>query len=152
MKAKDILTTGDVASICKCSHDTVKRWLEGERLPGHRLPLQGQWRILPKDLLQFMERHGIPIDEEANALLGLPEPPVRDFVYCWEFHQRNKSRPAVEGRSCEECLVFKTKAKDCFVLREHVGHQQIFCRSSCEECDYYRYVTEMGVPDSGVEA
>ena len=149
---KEVFTTGDVASICKCSHDTVKRWLESEQLPGHRLTPHGQWRILPKDLAEFMERHGIPIDEEARAILGLPEPVVKEYVYCWEFHKRNKSHPAMEGNGCEDCLVFKTKAKDCFILRKQAEPEQVRCRTPCEECDYYRYVTEMGMPHGGPEA
>jgi len=148
---KEILTTGDVAGICKCSHDTVKRWLEGEQLRGHRLTPHGQWRVLPEDLLEFMERQGLPLDDEAKAILRLPERPIKDFVYCWEFHKRNETRPAVEGKECEDCLVFRTRAKDCFVLREHVGHQQIFCHASCGECSYYRHVMEMEMPPGGGE-
>ena len=152
MKRGTILTTGDVASICKCSHDTVKRWLESEQLPGHRLTPHGQWRILPEDLLEFMERQGLPIDEEARAILGLPEPPIKDYVYCWEFHKRNKSHPGVNAKECEDCLVFMTKARDCFVLRKQADPDQVACRGPCEECDYYRYVTEMDTPSGGIEA
>jgi excisionase family DNA binding protein len=152
MRQKEVLTTGDVASICKCSHDTVKRWLESQELPGHRLPRQGQWRILPRDLLDFMERHDLPIDEEARALLGLPEPAVKEHVYCWEFHKRNKTHAAIEGKECEDCLAFRTKARDCFVLRRQGSNEQVFCQGPCEECEYYRYVTEMEMPPGGVEA
>ncbi len=149
---KAVLTTSDVAAICKCSHDTVKRWLESQQLLGHRLTPQGQWRILPKDLLEFMERNAFPVEDEARAILGLPQPPVKDYVYCWEFHERNSTHPAAEGRRCEDCLVFKTKAKDCSVLRDHSGHQQVFCHGPCEDCDYYRYVMEMEIPAGGPEA
>jgi excisionase family DNA binding protein len=152
VKQKQILTTGDVASICRCSHDTVKRWLESGQLSGHRLPPQGQWRILPKDLLEFMERHGIPIDAEASALLGVAEPTSAEFLYCWQFHKFNDTHPAVEGKNCEDCLVFSTKAKDCFVLRKQASSEQILCQGPCEECDYYRYVTEMDMPAGGTEA
>ena len=149
VKQKRILTTGDVATICKCSHDTVKRWLESEQLPGHRLPPQGQWRILPTDLQEFMERHGIPIDAEASAVLGVAEPVPADFVYCWQFLKRDATRSPAEGEKCEDCLVFKTKAKDCFVLRQQAGSEQILCQGPCEECGYYRYVTEMDMPTGG---
>ncbi|NQT83306.1 helix-turn-helix domain-containing protein [bacterium] len=152
VKHKQVLTTGDVANICKCSHDTVKRWLESEQLPGHRLPPHGQWRVLPKDLLDFMERHSIPIDEEASSLLGAPEPPIKDYIYCWEFHKRNRSHAAAEGKSCEDCLVFKTKAKDCFVLRKQAGPEQVLCQMPCDECDYYHCVMEMDELHGGAEA
>jgi hypothetical protein len=146
VKRKDILTTGDVASICKCSHDTVKRWLEGEQLPGHRLTPHGQWRILPEDLLEFMERQGLPIDEEARSIFGLCELPIKDYVFCWEFHRRNKSHPALDGQECEDCLVYETKARDCFVLRKQAGGDRVLCRQPCEDCEYYRYITEIEIP------
>jgi hypothetical protein len=152
MKHKQVLTTGDVATLCKCSHDTVKRWLESEQLPGHRLTPHGQWRVLPKDLLDFMERQGFPIDEELRGILGLPEPPIKDYVYCWEFHKRNKTHPACEEKRCDDCLAFQTKAKDCFILRKHAEHGQVFCQGPCEECDYYRYATEMNVSGGQAEA
>ncbi len=152
MKQKQILTTGDVASICRCSHDTVKRWLESGQLPGHRLPPQGQWRVLPKDLMEFMEEHGIPIDEEGRAVLPVTEPPVGDFVYCWEFHKHHKDHSIKEGEDCAECLVFRTKAKDCFVLRKQAEPGQVLCQVLCKDCDYYRYVTEMDMPTGGTEA
>ena len=99
-----------------------------------------------------MERHGFPIEEDARALFGLPEPPIKEHVYCWEFHRRNKTQPAVEGKGCEDCLVFRTKAKQCFALRNETGHQQVFCRGPCTECDYYLYVTEMDMSGGGPRA
>lgn len=143
MKPKEILTTADVAGICRCSHDTVKRWLETEQLRGHRLTPHGQWRILPQDLLEFMERQGLPLDDEGRGTLGLPESPVKEFVFCWEFHRRNKSHPAGGGRECKDCLVFSTKAKECFILRKEAGPDQVCCQGPCEECEYYHYTMEM---------
>lgn len=152
MKHKGILTTGDVANICKCSHDTVKRWLESGRLPGHRLTPQGQWRVLPKDLVAFMERRGLPIDDKARVILGVPEPAVKDFVYCWEFHVRNKTHPGREERGCENCLVFKTRAKECYVLRDQSDPQLVPCSLPCDECEYYNFSREMHLPGGSPEA
>lgn len=152
VKQKEFLTTAEVANICKCSHDTVKRWLENQQLAGHRLTPQGRWRILPRDLVKFMDHHGFPIGEEARAVLGLPQPAVKDFVYCWEFHKRNKTHPAIEGKECEDCLVFRTKARECFVLRDQSSHNQIFCDGPCEGCEYYRYSVQMEIPRGAPEA
>jgi hypothetical protein len=151
VKQKDVFTTGDVASICKCSHDTVKRWLESQQLRGYRLTPQGQWRVLPDDLVRFIEQQGFPIDEKARSVLGLPEPAIKDYVYCWEFHRRNKTTPVIEGKTCEDCLVFNTRAKQCYVLKEHESHDKVFCQGSCNECDYYRYVTEKDMPRKSSE-
>lgn len=151
MKHKAILTTGHIASICRCSHDTVKRWLETDQLRGHRLTPHGQWRVLPGDLLEFMERQGLPVEDEARATLGLSEDslPIKEYLYCWEFHERNKTCPIVGDRNCQDCLVFKTKTKECFILRQHAGHQQVFCGGSCDECPYYQYIAEVEVPRQG---
>ena len=55
-----LLTIEAVASLCGVSTRTVRRWIDRENLPIHRLPgmgLRGITRIAQADLDRWLERH-----------------------------------------------------------------------------------------------
>jgi two-component system, OmpR family, response regulator len=59
---KTVYTTGEVASICKVSQQTVIRCFDSGRLRGFRVP-GSRFRRIPRDsLVQFMKDNEIPID------------------------------------------------------------------------------------------
>ena len=59
-KSRDILTTGEVARICKVAPRTVSKWFDSGELGGYRIPGSKDRRIPQEELLVFMDRHGIP--------------------------------------------------------------------------------------------
>ncbi len=61
-KRKDILTTGQVAQICKVAPRTVTKWFDSGRLKGYRIPGGRDRRIPAGELLRFMKTHNIPTD------------------------------------------------------------------------------------------
>jgi len=61
-KSRDILTTGEVATICKVAPRTVSKWFDSGELGGYRIPGSKDRRIPLAELLLFMDRHGIPRD------------------------------------------------------------------------------------------
>jgi excisionase family DNA binding protein len=67
-KRKDILTTGQVAEICKVAPRTVSKWFDRGQLKGYRIPGSGDRRIPRAELLRFMKVHNIPTTalEAAN--------------------------------------------------------------------------------------
>ena len=60
VKSKDILTTGEVARICKVAPRTVSKWFDSGQLRGYRIPGSKDRRIPRSELRVFMDRHGIP--------------------------------------------------------------------------------------------
>ena len=72
-KSRDILTTGEVARICKVAPRTVSKWFDTGELSGYRIPGSKDRRIPLAELLLFMEKHGIPRGvlepEEQRALI-----------------------------------------------------------------------------------
>lgn len=58
------------------------------------------------------------------------------FQWCWEFHQET----GTSDHKCNECIVFLSGIKKCFILREETEHKKIFCKSDCNDCDYYKLV------------
>ncbi len=61
-KSNEILTTGEVARICKVAPRTVSKWFDSGRLKGYRIPGSKDRRIPRPELLNFMREHGIPFD------------------------------------------------------------------------------------------
>ena len=59
---KTVLTTGEVAKICKVAPRTVSKWFDSGHLRGYRIPGSKDRRIPLDHLLRFMRAHGIPLD------------------------------------------------------------------------------------------
>ena len=59
---KKVFTSGEVATICGVSPDTVSRWFDLGQIEGYRLGPGGDRRIPYESLKKFMISHGIPLD------------------------------------------------------------------------------------------
>ena len=62
-KRKDILTTGQVAQICKVAPRTVTKWFDTGQLKGYRIPGGRDRRIPAAELMRFMKTHNMPTDQ-----------------------------------------------------------------------------------------
>ncbi len=60
---RDVLTTGQVARICRVAPRTVSKWFDSGQLRGYRIPGSKDRRIPRQQLLRFMKAHGLPLDE-----------------------------------------------------------------------------------------
>jgi excisionase family DNA binding protein len=61
-KAKDVLTTGEVAKICNVAPRTVSKWFDSGALHGYRIPGSKDRRIPLNQLIRFMKQHGMPLN------------------------------------------------------------------------------------------
>ncbi len=61
-RPKDVLTTGEVASICNVAPRTVSKWFDSGKLRGYRIPGSKDRRIPLVQLVRFMRAHGIPLN------------------------------------------------------------------------------------------
>lgn len=68
---KDAFTTGDVARICRVTINTVVKWFDTGELEGYRLPSSKARRVSRKELLNFMKKHKLPMDELARDKLRI---------------------------------------------------------------------------------
>ena len=62
LKAKDVLTTGEVAKICNVAPRTVSKWFDSGQLKGYRIPGSKDRRIPLNALIRFMKQHNIPLN------------------------------------------------------------------------------------------
>ncbi len=66
-KPKEVLTTGEVASLCKVAPRTVSKWFDSGRLKGYRIPGSKDRRIPLDQLIRFMKTHNIPLNGLAST-------------------------------------------------------------------------------------
>jgi len=59
---KDVLTTGDVAKLCRVTIRTVIKWYDQGRLEGYRLPGSRDRRFTRKAVERFMRENDMPLD------------------------------------------------------------------------------------------
>ncbi|MCH6580096.1 MAG: helix-turn-helix domain-containing protein, partial [Nitrospinae bacterium] len=73
-----VFTSGEVASICGVSADTVSRWFDLGQIEGYRLGAGGDRRIPYANLRKFMLSHGIPLErleEDEQRILVVDDDP-----------------------------------------------------------------------------
>ncbi len=59
---KDLYTTGEAATVCKVSQQTIIRCFDAGIVEGFRVP-GSKFRRIPRDsLIKFMKQNGIPLD------------------------------------------------------------------------------------------
>ena len=123
----DVLSTGQAAALCSVTPDAVLKWVKSGRLSAMRTP-GGHYRVRRDELLKMVASTRRPQSE--------PEDESRPFQYCWEFNaESGQIRP-----ECQTCLVYRARASRCYEmirLPPEAGHAKHFCRTSCEECEYY---------------
>jgi excisionase family DNA binding protein len=59
---RDVLTTGEVARICKVAPRTVTKWFDSGQLHGYRIPGSKDRRIPVNQLIRFMRQNNMPLD------------------------------------------------------------------------------------------
>lgn len=64
---KDVLTTGDVARLCRVTIRTVIKWYEEGRLEGYRLPGSRDRRFTRAAVERFLRDSGLPFDLSGVA-------------------------------------------------------------------------------------
>lgn len=67
-RGKDVLTTGEVAKICKVAPRTVSKWFDSGQLRGYKIPGSKDRRIPVDQLVRFMKTHGIPLNGLETGL------------------------------------------------------------------------------------
>ena len=65
-QSEQVLTTGQVARICRVAPRTVSKWFDSGQLRGYRIPGSKDRRIPLQYLIRFMKVHGMPL----NGLQG----------------------------------------------------------------------------------
>ena len=125
------LSTGQAATRCSVSPDTVLKWIRSGLLPARRTA-GGHNRIAETDLEKLLEEATQPGGDP-----GWTDHP-RQFRYCWEYNGDGK---LLDG--CKACTVYQMRAQRCYDvarLAPAAAPPRTFCQESCDDCDFYRVV------------
>lgn len=95
----------------------------------------GQFRILVRDLREFMIDQGMETDLLDRA--------YDTRRYCWEFCDGDGAAPLM-GSSCEDCLIRRSQALNCFELRSALSHGA----DELEVCLHCRYLCRWRLGDA----
>jgi len=84
-RSKDVLTTGEVARICKVAPRTVTKWFDSGQLHGYRIPGSKDRRIPVSQLMRFMRQNSMPLDgmlafTKTRILIVDDEPEIVDML------------------------------------------------------------------------
>ena len=81
---KKVFTTGEAASVCRVSQQTIIRCFDNGRLQGFRVPGSKFRRIPREELLRFMRENGIPTDalegSRRRLLIVDDDPQIVDLL------------------------------------------------------------------------
>jgi len=132
---KDSLTTTQAARLLDVSPDTVLKWAKAGKIESFRT-LGGHYRI-PRSALDSSPRRGGSAIQDGDSFM--PE----KFQYCWEY----QAQGGEVSDDCKDCLTYRSRSKRCYELRHlpnGLGCLRVYCKSTCEECDYYQIVQGAG--------
>jgi excisionase family DNA binding protein len=123
-----LLSTGKVAKALSVTPDTVLKWVKSGRLPAIRTA-GGHYRVAREDVDRLVASD--PGPNQAR--------PDRKFVHCWEFYGTDSG----PNTRCLECLVYRAQAIRCYEMSNlavETGYVGAYCKTSCDECEYYQDV------------
>ena len=119
-KRNDVLTTGQVAKICKVAPRTVSKWFDAGQLRGYRIPGSKDRRIPMHHLVRFMKAHGIPLnglDSGQTRVLILDDTDNEEMLnLLTEALGREAGYDVLSARSAFEAGVLAEKLKPNVIL------------------------------------
>ncbi|HUV41187.1 MAG TPA: helix-turn-helix domain-containing protein [Sedimentisphaerales bacterium] len=114
-KGKNILTTGEVARICKVAPRTVSKWFDSGRLKGYRIPGSKDRRIPVNELIRFMKMHSMP-------LTTLPVDKLRVLIVDSEASSASVLADALRSRTNYEVETVNNNFDTGLVVQRFIPH------------------------------
>jgi excisionase family DNA binding protein len=128
MDNRGLLTTGQAATLCSVTRNTVFKWIQSGYLVARRTA-GGHHRIDRRDLDRLMGSSELP-PQTGDQVGKHPR-----FQYCWEYNGKGRTQDA-----CLNCAIYLLRAMRCYEvakLAPEVNHAKLFCSRRCEDCDYF---------------
>lgn len=132
-KDNDTVSTGQASKLCGVTPDTVLKWVKTGRITATRT-VGGHYRIHRSSLTPFLASR----TDESSGDHDVPSASLAD-MRCWEFC----SRGGEIKEDCLRCVVYNANAEKCYVLARlgrEGGHMAVYCKTTCEECEYYKQI------------
>jgi len=72
MLSRRFMTVREIADLVQVSEATVRHWIKASEL--RAIDVGREWRVIPRDLEEFLSRHATRADTAAGSP-GLPQAP-----------------------------------------------------------------------------
>ncbi len=124
-RSKDVLTTGEVARICKVAPRTVTKWFDSGQLRGYRIPGSKDRRIPITQLVRFMKSNNMPLEgmvhfTKTRVLIVDDESDITETLR--ELLNRETNYEASVARNGFEAGTFAERIKPHVILLDiHLG-------------------------------
>jgi excisionase family DNA binding protein len=125
----EYITTGQAASLCSVTRNTVFKWIQSGHLTARRTA-GGHHRINRRDLENLISDSGKTLTHNNQ------KQKKSEYRYCWEFNGNGNIQDA-----CLNCAVYELRALRCYEVAKlgpDVHHPKVYCTQNCNECSYFR--------------
>ncbi|MEE9442341.1 MAG: helix-turn-helix domain-containing protein [candidate division Zixibacteria bacterium] len=123
-------TTSEVARLLSVAPDTVLKWVKAGKIASYRTP--GGHSRIPAEAIEKM----LPDDRLLKKSKELHPDRNDSFQYCWEFFAKSSGL----NENCQHCIAYRSRSQRCYEMKhipKEFGHLKLYCKDSCEECEYY---------------
>ncbi len=136
-----ILTTGQVAKICKVAVRTVIKWFDSGRLKGYRIPGSFDRRIPREYLIKFLKEHGMPLgdleDEMTSKVLVASQDPMLTNSLKTNMPERDGFKVRAAMSAFDAGIQAQGFRPDAVVVDFAIGKDEamIICQGCCRLAD-----------------
>ena len=93
--------------------------------------------VMPSTHVVYNPSNSVPVGWYRIEPVNSPADSLSGLKHCWEYFCRDMVPP----EACEECIVHRARIEKCYEvakLGQTIGHSRTFCRTTCEECSFFR--------------
>ena len=148
-----VLTTGQVAKICKVAPRTVSKWFDSGRLKGYRIPGSQDRRIPREYLIKFLKEHGMPLgeleDEAMAKVLVVGQDQVLLENLKRELPEARSFKFAAAGSGFDAGIQAESFHPDCIIVDFSIGYADAIqiCQNLRRNGEYSEVILIALLPD-----
>lgn len=121
----EIMSFKDAMSYLKIPRSTLYKLVQEQRVPA--IKVGRHWRFSKTTLDNW-----IAGDNKSISKSDVPDN-KDNRLYCWQ----TDGRKLADDHHCAQCLTYRVRALNCFLLRNVVDSDMILCDKACRECEYF---------------
>jgi len=150
-----VLSTGQVAKICKVAPRTVSKWFDSGRLKGYRIPGCRDRRIPLVYLIKFLKEHGMPLgdleDEVTARVLIVSQDQVMMKDLKRELSPERSFRVATATGGFDAGVQAESFHPDCVIVDFSIGRTEALqiCQNLRRNSEFSEVILIVLLPDDG---
>ena len=127
---ENIMNFKEAMSFLKIPRSTLYKLVQEGRVPA--VKVGRHWRFSKSTLELWISGDEFDISAHSAVISSL------NRKFCWEIKKAERA----EDHDCTKCLIYRTRALNCFIMRseldDKISDEEIQCDGSCRDCSYYQ--------------